>query len=272
MTLGDHRIGFVGAGNMGEALIRGLLASGALDATRISVFEKDPSRAESVLRAHGIRLAAAGAEVAALADVLVLAVKPQAMEGALAEVRGSLTPSHLVVSIAAGLPTAWIEERLVAGARVVRVMPNTPALVGEAMSVACPGAKASGEDLALVLEIFGSVGHARSIDDEGLMDAVTGLSGSGPAFVFVFLEALSDGGVGMGLPRELANTLATQTVAGAARLARKTGMHFGELKDRVASPGGTTIAGLQSLEEGGLRAAVIRAVEAATRRSKELGR
>jgi pyrroline-5-carboxylate reductase len=201
--------------------------------------------------------------------VLVLAIKPQHMAHALAHLRPVVTADHLIISIAAGVSLATLEDGLGKDRRLVRVMPNTPALVGAGAAAYCLGPSVRDGDEAIVLACLNAVGRAFALP-ETLLDAVTGLSGSGPAFVFVIIEALSDGGVRVGLPRDVATALAAQTVLGAARLVLETGQHPGPLKDQVASPGGTTIAGLHALERGGLRAALIDAVEAATRRSAEL--
>ena len=209
-------------------------------------------------------------QVVQQSDVIFLAVKPQQIAKVLAGLRGKITAEKLVASIAAGIRLAELAEGLGSEVRLVRVMPNTPCLVGQGACGFCLGQNTTEEDGRLVEQLLGAVGVAYRLD-ERLLDAVTGLSGSGPAFVYVIIEALSDGGVRMGLPRKVATALAAQTVRGAAEMVNSTGEHTGVLKDRVASPGGTTIAGLQALESGGLRAALIAAVEAATRRSVELG-
>ena len=207
-------------------------------------------------------------DVARRSDVLVLAVKPQTMRAVFAELRPAVTPEHLVISVAAGTTIGTIDEGLGGSGRIVRVMPNTPALVGEGASAYAMGPRTTPEDEGLVKRCLESVGRAVRVP-ESLLDAVTGLSGSGPAFVYVMIEALSDGGVRVGLPREIATMLAVQTVLGAAKMVRETGLHPGVLKDQVASPGGTTIAGLHELERGRIRGTLIDAVEAATRRSAE---
>jgi pyrroline-5-carboxylate reductase len=207
----------------------------------------------------------------AAADVIVLAVKPQQAGNALAQLRGFVTDKHLIVSVAAGVSTAAIAEGLTGGGRIVRVMPNTPCLIGQGASAFSAGRGATDDDCNLVDRLLGSVGRAFRVDEK-LLDAVTGLSGSGPAFVYLMIEALSDGGVLAGLPRDTAMALAAQTVAGAAAMVLETGEHPGVLKDRVASPAGTTIAGLAVLEDAGVRGALVRAVEAAARRAVELGK
>src|SRR5262249_28851546 len=207
----------------------------------------------------------------ATSDVLIIAVKPQSMAKLLADIRSAVSERHLIVSIAAGIPLRQPGEGLGPDRRLVRVMPNTPCLLGASASGFSPSETATPDDIALVQRLLDAVGKAFQLP-ENLLDAVTGLSGSGPAFVYVMIEALSDGGVRVGLPRDVATALAAQTVVGAARMVLETGTHPGALKDMVASPGGTTIAGLHALERGGVRGALIDAVEAATRRATELGK
>ncbi len=270
MTTTAVRWGFVGAGKMATALARGLVSAGVAEPG--SIVASDPLEAarNDFAAATGGRAVAGNAEVAAGADVLVLAVKPQGLGPVLAELRPLVGPGHLVVSVVAGATLATLAEGLGPSPRLVRVMPNTPALIGAGASGYCLGPNAGPDDEALVAACLGAVGLARRVP-ESQLDAVTGLSGSGPAFVYVMIEALADGGVRAGLPRETAIALAAQTVMGAARMVLETGLHPGVLKDQVASPGGTTIAGLHALERAGLRGALIDAVEAASRRSAELG-
>ncbi len=254
---------------MARALAGGFIRGGLTSADRLVVFDPaEPARAEFAAQVAGVRLLADNRAVIAAADVIVLAVKPQQADAVTAEVCGVCGPDKLLVSILAGTPLA----RLCAGLgtqRVVRVMPNTPCLVGAGAAGFALGPGASRQDAQLVAELLGAVGLALEVE-ESWLDAVTGLSGSGPAFVYLIIEALSDGGVRVGLPRATAAQLAAQTVLGAARMVLATGEHPGVLKDRVASPGGTTIAGLQALEERGLRAALMAAVQAAAKRSAEL--
>ncbi len=265
------RIGFIGAGAMGEALAGGLVEAGH-ETARVAAADADPARRKRVEEGLGIGCFADNDELVAASDVVVLALKPGLVEPVLAGLgaRDDLA-RPLWISVAAGVSIERIAAALPKGARIVRAMPNTPALVGSGATAFAAGEHAGPDDRDAARALFESVGIAWEAPSEGLLDAVTGLSGSGPAYVFVFLEALGDAGVRMGLPRDAAHRLACQTVAGAARLAMETGRHPGDLKDQVTSPGGTTIAGLERLEAGGLRAALHDAVEAATRRSRELG-
>jgi len=271
--LETQRIGFVGAGAMGEALAGGLVASG-VPRDRIQLADPVAARLDAVRRALGVETTTDNAAVVSASDIVVLAVKPGLVVTLLRELASALGADclrPLWVSIAAGVSIAKLEAALPAGARVVRAMPNTPALVREGATAYVANAAAGAADRALAQALFEGAGLAWEAPEESLLDAVTGLSGSGPAYVFVLLEALGDAGVRVGLPRDVAQRLATQTVLGAATLARATGTHPAELKDRVMSPGGTTIAGVARLEAAGFRAALIDAVEAATRRSRELG-
>lgn len=271
MSIKGRRVGFVGGGNMAEALIRGLLDTHLVPADLLAATDVRPERTAQLARQFAITAHADNARLVREADVVVLAVKPQVMAAVLAEIAPTVTARHLLISIAAGVSTAAIRAALGKDARIIRVMPNTPALVGQGAAAIARGKGIGPEDLATAEEIFGAVGRAVVLDEEQ-MDAVTGLSGSGPAYVAIVIESLADGGVRMGLDRATAMTLATQTVLGAARLLAETGMHPGALKDMVSSPGGTTIAGIAALEEGGIRTALIQAVERATQRSRELGR
>jgi pyrroline-5-carboxylate reductase len=271
MSLKGKRVGFIGGGNMGEALIRGLLGANLVPADLITATDVRAERTAQLGRQFGITAHADNARLVREADVVILAVKPQIMASVLSEIAPVVTPRHLLISIAAGVATATIRTGLGKDARIIRVMPNTPALVLQGAAAIAKGRGVGAEDLAVAEEIFGAVGRAVVLEEE-LMDAVTGLSGSGPAYVAIVIESLADGGVKMGLDRATAMTLATQTVLGAAQLLSETGMHPGALKDMVSSPGGTTIAGISALEEGGIRTTFIRAVERATQRSRELGR
>ena len=266
-----ERIGFLGAGQMARALAGGFVRAGLMRAEQLSASDTSAdARAAFAAAVPGAKTVESNAELAAGADVLVLAVKPQQVPAVLADLKAALAAKPLVVSIAAGIKLATLAAGLPAGVRLVRVMPNTPCLVGESASGYCLGPEATAADDQLVGRLLAAVGRAYMVDEK-LLDAVTGLSGSGPAFVYVMIEALADGGVRMGLPRDVALALAAQTVKGAAEMVLTTGEHPAVLKDRVASPGGTTISGLAALEQAGGRSALIAAVEAATRRSIELG-
>jgi len=268
----SHKITFIGAGNMAEAMVKGLLATKAVGPGDVSVTDVSDARLGHMSKVYGVKTETDNAKAAKSADVIVLAVKPQTMDGVLGGIAGSVTTKQLVISIAAGVTVGRISGALGKKARIIRCMPNTPALVGEGAAAIFAGAGCKKDDVMTAKGLLGSVCPiVVELGEETLMDAVTGLSGSGPAYVFVFLEALSDAGVRMGLPRDVATKLAAQTVAGAAQLAIETGRPFSDLKDMVTSPGGTTINGLERLEAGGIRAAVHSAVEAATKRSKELG-
>jgi pyrroline-5-carboxylate reductase len=270
MAMLQQRIGFIGAGQMATALAQGLVRAGLASSSQVVASDPFVEARTRFEHATGARTTADNLEVAASSDVLFLAVKPQHMLGVLRQLRGTVSARALVVSIAAGVRLAVLAEALGPGVRLVRVMPNTPCLVSRGACGYCLGEHATADDGRLVQQMLEVVGIAFQVE-ERLLDAVTGLSGSGPAFVYVMIEALSDGGVRMGLPRPIATALAAQTVRGAAEMVLSGGEHPGVLKDRVASPGGTTIAGLQALEAGAVRAALMAAVEAATRRSVELG-
>jgi len=241
-------------------------------ATPSQIFASDPIVAarENFARETGGTAVASNLEAVQSAKIIFLSVKPDQTAPVLGEVRNIFSDTHLLISIAAGVPIAKLEAALPAGAHVIRVMPNTPALVGESASAYALGKSASAPDGELVQQLFSSVGVAMEVK-EPLLDAVTGLSGSGPAYVYQFIEALSDGGVAAGLPREVATKLAAQTVLGSAKMVLETGLHPGALKDQVTSPGGTTIEGLHELEKGKLRGTVMSAVRAATLKSKQLG-
>lgn len=259
------KLGVIGCGKMGSALVEGAIRSGALQAEQVTGCDPQPEAARAFAAATGAHVVDT---IGAMeADTYLLCTKPQHAEAALGWLPAK---DGRLISVAAGLTTAWIEARVPAGVRVVRCMPNTPALVGKGAAAFCLGKAANSTDAEAARLLLGSVGLAVELP-ESLMDAVTGLSGSGPAFVYVMIEAMADGGVQSGLPRAEALKLAAQTVLGAAAMVLETGMHPGALKDMVASPGGTTIAGLAELERRGMRSAFIEAVHVAARRSAELG-
>ena len=270
MSIKGKRVAFLGAGNMGEALIKGLTHAGLVPAGSITASDPRSEHLAEIARRYGIRAVADNAELVKSADVIILAVKPQIMSAVLKEVSSAVDEGKLLISIAAGVATKKLREQLGRPVRLIRVMPNTPALVLEGVTAIARAEGLEPGDLEAAQELFAAVGKVVVLE-EGAMDAVTGLSGSGPAYVAMTIEALADGGVKMGLDRAIAMTLAAQTVLGSARLVLDTGVHPGQLKDMVSSPGGTTIAGIAALEDGGLRRAFIQAVERATLRSRELG-
>jgi pyrroline-5-carboxylate reductase len=264
----SKRIAFLGGGNMAEAIIKGLLREKS--AAALMVAEIAVERRTYLAKTYpDIRIVEHSTQAAAWSDVVILAVKPQQAAGVLSTIEQAIGPDKLIVSIMAGVRTATIEEALESGTRVVRVMPNTPALVGAGATAICAGRNATREDMDCVETIFARAGLVVRVDEKQ-MDAVTGLSGSGPAYVFTFIEALSDAGVKNGLTRDVAAKLALQTVLGAGRMLAETGEHPAKLREQVTSPGGTTIAGLHVLENGRFRGTIMDAVDAATQRSKEL--
>ena len=261
---------FLGGGQMAEAMIRGVLEAGLISPEGVMATDVRADRREHLTRAIGIRTEASNRAAVPFGQVVFLTVKPQDVATILAEVGPLIGPEQLVISIAAGIPLSRIEPALAGQTAVIRVMPNTPCLVREGMAVLALGAHAGPRDEALALRIFNAVGRAISLPESAL-DAVTALSGSGPAFISLVVEALIDGGVRVGLARDVATTLAVQTTLGTARMLAETGEHPARLKEMVTSPGGTAIAGVHALERAGLRAALIDAVVAATERSRELG-
>ncbi|MDJ0886828.1 MAG: pyrroline-5-carboxylate reductase [Desulfobacterales bacterium] len=267
----DKQIGFIGAGNMAEAMIKGLAGSGGIKPQQIAASEPLAARRAFMGSTYGIEVVADNREMAPAADILVLAVKPQVAAEVLAELAPFTGPDKLVISIVAGLTTDVMQKALARETRIIRTVPNTPVFVGEGMVAVADDGPALPEDYALAEALFNPVARTARMPEK-LMDAALGVSGSGPAYVFVMIEALSDGGVKMGLPRETALTLAAQTLLGAAKMCLESGKHPGELKDMVTSPAGTTIAALHRMEAAGVRAALIAAVEAAARRAEELGR
>ena len=266
----NKRIGFIGSGQMAEALARGLLDRGIIKGEQISCSDPNPARKE-VFKSFGSSPYESNVDVAKNCDVLFIAVKPQHVSETLEEVRPVLTNNHTIVSIAAGITLGTMLEAAGPDARVIRVMPNTPCLVGETAAAMCLGGKADASDEKVARQIFEAVGRIYTVDEK-LLSAVTGLSGSGPAYVFMMIEAMADGGVKAGLPRDIAQALAAQTVLGSAKMVLETGKHPGALKDMVTSPGGTTIAGVHELEKAGVRAAFMSAVVAATNRADELSK
>jgi pyrroline-5-carboxylate reductase len=266
--LEGKKIGFIGGGNMAEAIIKGLL-TGGVPAASIVVAEPMPQRRDYLFAEYAALVSDDNLEVARQADIIVLAIKPQVAASVLTGLEPVISSDKLIISIMAGISTDFIEKTLTNGVRVVRAMPNTPALIQAAATALSPGRKALGQDLEAAQEIFSRVGIVVTVPEKQ-MDAVTALSGSGPAYVFTMIEALADAGVKNGLPRDVAAQLAVQTVIGASRMVAETGEHPALLREKVTSPGGTTIAGLHAMENGRFRGVVMDAVDAACRRSKEL--
>lgn len=265
------KIGVIGAGKIGSAILRGLVGAGLVEKGQVMASDPQGELRKRVGAEIGIRVTADNAEACEFADVVILAVKPQVVQAVLQPLGKSLGKERLLVSVAAGVPTEKLQSLLEPGARVVRVMTNTPCVVGAAASAYAGGAHATQADLEKVGQVFSSVGIALPMD-ERYLDAVTGLSGSGPAYVLLFIESLVDGGVQVGLSRDAALRLALQTVYGSAKMALESGKHLGELKDEVTSPGGTTIAGLFALERGGFKGTIMEAILQATKRSRALGK
>jgi pyrroline-5-carboxylate reductase len=266
-----EKIGIIGVGKIGAAIVRGITKAGLVARDQVVASDISEALRRSVEKEIGIAVTPDNGAVCDFADTVILAVKPQIVDPVLKEVADKLGKTKLLISVAAGVPLLRLQANLAEGARVVRVMPNIPCVVGAAASGYAGGAHATSKDMETVGLILNSFGIALPVEEKYL-DAVTGLSGSGPAYVFLFIEALADGGVQVGLSREVALKLALQTVYGSARMALESGKHLGELKDEVTSPGGTTIAGLFALEQKGFRGTVMEAVLSATRRSQELGK
>lgn len=263
------KLGVIGGGVMGEALLSRLVSQQIYTPEAIVVSDPQAQRRDALLQQYGVQVTADNRQVAATAPVVLLAIKPQVFDRVTAELNGAAT-DQLIISILAGIPLQRLEAAFV-GQPVIRVMPNTPATVGAGMTAIAPGTHATSDHIALAQQLFRAVGDVVEVP-EYMIDAVTGLSGSGPGYVAILVEALTDGGVAAGLPRTIAAQLALQTVRGTAELLHVSGLHPAELKDRVTSPGGTTIAGIAQLEKAGFRSALIEAVKAACQRSIELGR
>ena len=269
--INNRKICIIGTGNMGEALVSGLVGSGSSSPKKIICTDVRESMLKAVKEEYGVETTTNNLEAVMKSDIVIYAVKPQIMASVIKETVEKLDMSKLIISIAAGVPMAALESCLDKKLRLIRVMPNIAAAVKEAATAVAAGKYASEEDIETAMSIFDSIGKTVFIKENYLMDAITGLSGSGPAYIFLIVEALADAGVKVGLSRQEAFFLSAQTVLGAAKMLMETKEHPGQLRDRVTSPGGTAIAGLATLEEGGLRTTLINAVEVATNRSRELG-
>jgi pyrroline-5-carboxylate reductase len=263
------KISIIGGGNMAEAMLKGLLKKKIVTPKQVLVSEPRDERTRFLSQTYRVQVTSDNKAAVRFGEIIILAVKPQIMKGVLQEIAGELTSKQLIISIAAGITIAFIASQIGKDKRIVRTMPNSPSQIGEGAIALCGGGKATPQDIRNAGELFAAIG-ATVIVPEAHMDAVTGLSGSGPAYIFLIIEALTDGGVKMGLPRDVAQSLVLQTVIGSARMVVETGDHPVKLKDMVTSPGGTTIAGLHVLEEKGVRGALINAVTAASERSRAL--
>jgi pyrroline-5-carboxylate reductase len=270
--LDGKTIGFIGAGNMGGVLIRGLIQSGNANKQDIIVSDTDKNRLRVISETCGVKAAQSSIELLKNAEIVVIGVKPYHVDALLDEISTASRAGQIFISIVAGAPVEKFSSKLNPASGVIRVMPNTPASVLAGAAAIYAGSNVSPEDMARVTAIFECTGKAVIIQNEALMDAVTGLSGSGPAYIFLAIEALADAGVQLGIARKEASLLAAQTVYGAAKMLLETGKSPGELKDMVTTPGGTTAAGLRMLEKGNFRATIMDAVEAATQRARELGK
>jgi pyrroline-5-carboxylate reductase len=269
--LKGKKIGIIGSGKMGSVLISGIVSHNLTSPRNITVSDVMKDLLDDIKKTYGVSVTGDNKKVVRDADIIILAVKPQIIAEVLEGIAGVVNTGKLIISIAAGISTQYIEGYLKKDARVIRVMPNTPALIGEGAAALASGSRATDDDFAIAKYIFDAVGITVSVKED-LMDTVTGLSGSGPAYGFVIIDALASGGVNMGLSRDVALKLAAQTLLGAAKLCLQGNKHPEELRDMVTSPGGTTIAGLKAMEDGKIRATLMAAVEAATLRSRELGK
>jgi len=269
--LSGRVVGIIGAGNMGEVLIRGLIQSGKVKKKDIIASDSNRERLSYIQKTYGTRITASNVDLVENASIVIIAVKPQNIDDLLEELSKSSHEEHLFISIVAGIATERLAAKMHHQSGIIRVMPNAPSSVLAGIAALCPGGNVSGADLKRAVSIFECVGKTVIIRNEALMDVVTGLSGSGPAFIFLVIESLSDAGVQLGISRKEASLLAAQTAFGAAKMLLETGRHPSDLKDIVATPGGTTFAGLKMLEKGNFRSTIMDAVEAATERSRDLG-
>lgn len=265
----DKKVGFIGCGKMAQAMIKGILSSGIITSDMIKVSSKTNATRDLVKEKYSIMTTANNIEVARWADILFLAVKPDIHKEIFQEIKEEVKDNTVIITIAAGITLAEVEKEFSSGVKAIRTMPNTPSFVGEGMTVLCPNPKVTSADLETVMTLLKAFGKVEVIS-ESLMDSIPAISGSSPAYVYMFIEALADGGVKNGLPREQAYRLAAQAVLGAAKMVLETGLHPGVLKDQVCTPGGATIEAVSSLEKSGFRSAVLQAMEKCTEKTKSL--
>ncbi len=270
MDLQNIRLGFIGAGNMAAAILYGILKNGFFNSRMIYTYDVNIEKRNELCNLLDVNAVDSNIELVKKSNIIILAVKPAFMEQVLCEVRDSLNDNHLLISIAAGISTEFLKEKTAGRCKVIRVMPNTPALVGEGMTAVCKDPSVPGNLFDLAVNVFKNLGRVEVVDEK-YIDAITAISGSSPAYVFMFIEALADGAVLMGLPRDMSYRMAAQAVLGSAKMVLETGKHPGELKDNVCSPGGTTIEAVHVLEQNSFRSAIIDAVKECTLKSKSLG-
>jgi len=270
--LTNKKVAIIGVGKMGETLLNSMIKNNLVKKENLTGSTAQEEHAKEINKKYGIRTYTDNQEMILEKDIIIIAVKPQMMKKVISEIKEVITEKQLIISIAAATSTQFIEGCLGKNIPVIRAMPNTPALINEGMTVICPGRYAQKEQLKVATSIFGAVGLVEVIYQEELMDVVTALSGSGPAYTYIIIESLTEGGLRMGLPRELAQKLTAQSLLGAAKMVLKTGMHPALLKDAVTTPAGVTVDGLMELEDGGIRVTLIKAVSRATEKSKELSR
>jgi len=270
--LTNKKVAIIGVGKIGETLLNGMIKNNLVKKENISGSNAQEAHAQEINKKYGIQTYINNKEMILEKDIIILAIKPQTMKQVLSDIKDIISEKQLIISIAAATSTQFIEECLEKNIPVVRAMPNTPALINEGMTVLCPGKYIDENHIQMAVDIFGAVGLVEVVHREELMDVVTALSGSGPAYTYIIIESLTEGGVRMGLPRELAKKLTAQTLLGASKMVLTTGMHPALLKDAVTTPAGVTVDGLMELEDGGIRVTLIKAISRATEKSKEISR
>ena len=270
----NKKVAIIGVGKMGETLLNGMINNNLVKKENLtgSNAKEEHEHAQEISKKYGIKTYINNKEMISGKDIIILAIKPQMMKKVLFEIKEIISKKQVIISIAAAISTQFIEEFLEKNIPVIRAMPNTPALINEGMTVLCPGKYIDENHIQMAIDIFGAIGLVEVVHREELMDVVTALSGSGPAYAYIIIESLTEGGVRMGLPRKLANKLSTQSLLGASKMVLETGMHPALLKDAVTTPAGVTVDGLMELEDGGIRVALIKAVSRATEKSKEISR